>query len=46
VTVAPFNEFNDAYELSAFPELLKAWQEWNYTVKDLKELGLLVKEDK
>ena len=46
MTVASFNEFNDAYELCAFPELLKACQEWVYTFEELIALGPLVKEDK
>ena len=46
MTVASFNEFNDAYELCAFPELLKACQEWVYTLEELIALGLLEKADK
>jgi hypothetical protein len=37
---------SDAYDLSAFPELLKACHEWTYTLEDLKKLGLVKEKDK
>ena len=37
---------SDAYDLSAFPELVEMRRKWTYTLEDLKELGPLVKEDK
>ena len=36
---------SDAYDLSAFPELVEACHNWNYTLEDLKAQGLVGEED-
>jgi hypothetical protein len=36
---------SDAYDLSAFPELVEMCRKWTYTLEELKAMGLLEKED-